>query len=254
MPTPSVPELNAKPGMGSVFPILRHITAPTKVRQHWINDYAPAADVAAPAEAQPLAVRVLAQKRVGGLDATILSAQDTKSLGLWLHSHGYQSTPALLEWIQPYLTHHWIITAFKIDRVEKGSPLTDDAIRMSFKSEQPFYPYLEPKSQRMPDERLLHVYYFDLARASATTLTEFSDYSTVRPSDGDLIFTRAADQSIVERYRDVYVERPLTKTPSKSESPASYGFGTTWIWIAAIAIPLLIFGGIYLGIKTLKGR
>lgn len=123
-------------------------------------------------------VRVLEAKRVGDYDAVVLEADDAGALGEWLTSHGYAKQPALEEWLQPYVAKKWKLTAFKIAdeaSTEGGAPTTPTrttttlgtgAVRMSFKTERPFFPYREPRDQRdasMPaslsSTRSLRVFY-----------------------------------------------------------------------------------------------
>jgi hypothetical protein len=135
----------------------------------------------APSLLSPPPVRVLETKRIGDYDAVVLEADDAGALGEWLNSHGYAKQPALEEWLQPYVAKKWKLTAFKIaDDVanaaadagaEFGIKLTTStfgtrAIRMSFKTERPFFPYREPRDQRdssMPaslsSTRSLRVFY-----------------------------------------------------------------------------------------------
>src|SRR5262249_2898063 len=66
----------------------------------------------------------------------------------WLGVHGYDSRPALLAWLEPYVKARWIITAFQIAKEDRGSAsVSTRAVRMSFAAERPFFPYSEP-----PDE------------------------------------------------------------------------------------------------------
>jgi hypothetical protein len=128
-------------------------------------------------------VRVLEQKRVGAYDATVLEADDARALAEWLKKHGYAQRPALEEWLAPYVAQKWKLTAFKIAEpasgdttqvVAKSHALATDAVRMTFHTERPFFPYREPRDQResMPNSpsasRSLRVFFFGPARAAGT--------------------------------------------------------------------------------------
>jgi len=110
-------------------------------------------------------VRVLEEKRVAGHDAAVLEADDAKSLNAWLKEHGYSSRPELVEWLEPYVKAGWKITAFKIAKKDdKEKDVATMALRMTFQTEQPFFPYSEPADQRKADMayhpmRLLRVYF-----------------------------------------------------------------------------------------------
>jgi Uncharacterized protein conserved in bacteria (DUF2330) len=93
-------------------------------------------------------VRVLEEKRVAGYDAAVLEADSPGALGKWLKEHDYEFSPALSDWVAPYVKAGWKITAFKI---AKDAPQTRDvatrAVRMTFQTERPFFPYREPAGQ-----------------------------------------------------------------------------------------------------------
>lgn len=185
---------------------------------------------AAATASAPEAVRVLDAKRIGGYDAVVLEADDSSALAKWLKDHGYDARPALKEWLQAYVDAHWKITAFKI---AAGEPTVQtDAIRMTFTTDKPMYPYREPKDQRenLPPEaqfgsRMLRVFFLSNERVGATVgtgpffgnatwsgpvkaplklpfsapdkpwLTVFEDQSFPRPGTDELFFSRSTDQS-----------------------------------------------------------
>lgn len=141
---------------------------------------APAVAVAVPP------VRVLEEKRVGGYDAAVLEADDAAALAEWLKSHGYAKRPALEEWLAPYVAKKWKLTAFKVadgdarasdggaapERAREPVTLGTGAVRMSFQTERPFFPYREPRDQRegvpasVATGRSLRVFYFGPARVT----------------------------------------------------------------------------------------
>jgi len=162
----------------------------------------------------------------------VLEATAPDALDRWLKRNGYPSSPALLEWYRPYVEGRWIVTAFKIARqgVEMISPA---AVRMSFQTERPFFPYSEPKGE-VGKERLLRVSILAEARYGASDgwagktvfagrldgnerdrllarlrlanagqgtlwVTEFEDRSDSRAGAPDVHFMRAGDQSTLLR-------------------------------------------------------
>jgi hypothetical protein len=169
VPTPTKPEL-AEAG-DEPFMALADLTAPRVIVQSAPRQGGGGCGcsaVMAPMSAgkaelaEPGNVEVLDTKRVAGHDAAVLQADDADALVKWLKEHGYESSPAIKEWAAPYVKAKWKITAFKIAR--DGAPaktdtgkaagtLTPDpasggvsteAVRMSFHTEHPFYPYREP--------------------------------------------------------------------------------------------------------------
>ena len=90
-------------------------------------------------------VKVLERRSVAGLDAAVLDAADAGALDRWLAKHGYPSGPALRTWLAPYVAKGWIVTAFRIDPSALGGEgFATSAVRMSFETARPFFPYSEP--------------------------------------------------------------------------------------------------------------
>jgi len=160
VPTPNVPELAEADEQA--FDYLDRITNPPELR--------PAAAMARgePKAAEPKVV-VIATAKVAGMDAAVLAANDAGALDRWLKGHGYASSPPLMDWAKVYIDRNWYITAFKIsDGPVQARRLESRAVRMSFKTEQPFFPYREPQQAATatipPTARLLKVYFIGDAR------------------------------------------------------------------------------------------
>jgi hypothetical protein len=106
-------------------------------------------------------VRVLDQARVAGYDAVVLEADSSSGLNEWLGAHGYASRPALTAWLSPYVAAHWKVTAFKVAPASPNDPrVATSAVRMTFETDKPFFPYREPEDQRSgpPSARILDVF------------------------------------------------------------------------------------------------
>lgn len=233
VPTLGVPEL-AEAG-DVAFDYLAMITAPKIIVLP--RDSGPGREIKAAAAAPP--VTVVATAQVAGYDAVVLEATDAAALDRWLKDHGYVSGPALVEWFRPYVAQGWKITAFKIARDPKGGErVSASAVRMSFRTDKPFFPYREPSGGAKGD-RLLRIFVLGEARfggaigergawpgetvwsdrlsegvretllkfvklpedaaPGALWLTEFEDRSSPRPAGGDVFFAPAGDQSPVKR-------------------------------------------------------
>jgi len=107
---------------------------------------------------------VLDRVRVAGYDAQVLKAPDTKALQDWLAEHGYDARPALMKWLEPYVKAGWIITAFQIAKEKKEvQQVAPQAVRMSFTTDRPFFPYSEPKDPHegggKGTKRLLRIFF-----------------------------------------------------------------------------------------------
>lgn len=158
VPSPTRPVLAE--AEDAVFGYLENLTRPPARRV--VAALAPAGEkmaAAAKSEAPRPAVIVLESVTVAGLDAVVLDANDAQALNSWLGKHGYAASAELAEWFRPYIAAKWIFTAFKIS---KGASRTErastSAVRMSFKTDQPFFPYREPAT-RGTAPRALEVYF-----------------------------------------------------------------------------------------------
>lgn len=99
-------------------------------------------------------VRVLLEQRVAGYDAVVLDADDPQALARWLQERGYDSRPALVEWLRPYVAAKWKLTAFKLAAPQaagREGEGTRYAVRMSFPTDRPVFPFRTPKDQQGDD-------------------------------------------------------------------------------------------------------
>lgn len=252
VPTPT------KPGLGEadagVFGLLRGATLPRRefsgitrrvVRTKETFSYVGAAS--APTMRAPVVVE---EKTVAGFDAVVLKADDVDGLKKWLEERQFDSRPALMEWVKWYVQNGWYLTAFKISHTS-GNDRWAKAVRMSFATRTPFYPYREPADmQTDTSPRSLKIFTLtnakqagrdwpgrtvwanslpdDTAKAVSAGLklpadakrylTEFEDKSSPRPGTKELYFEPANDTESVERpviYYDAteYVDEDLLGRP-----------------------------------------
>lgn len=159
VPSPSRPWLDESGN--AAFSQLETITAP-KVSY---GGGFPLGCSAAPTYALAGRVTVIEEKRVAGFDATVLTARSGADLVNWLKDNGFAYSPAVAEWAKPYLGGDWHFTALKI---RKDKAANDDikaaALRISFKTDRPIFPYREPDSAGSGDNlaaksRLLRIYF-----------------------------------------------------------------------------------------------
>lgn len=188
VPSPSVPELAEV--KDDAFWALERRVAPAVVHQKELKGVVPTLLCAMPfflglkkEEAAPEAavasapVRVLHAQKVAGYNAVVLEADRADALAEWLRMHGYSSRPALAAWLEPYIAGKWKITAFKIAPEQQADHIETAAVRMSFTTDRPFFPYREPSDQReepapgaprpvgvTPAERLLRVFLISRSR------------------------------------------------------------------------------------------
>jgi hypothetical protein len=91
-------------------------------------------------------VRIVSEQTVGQYSATILIATDANALSGWLAKHKFQQTAEVARWLETYVKDGWYITAFKLSNTKNTPVVTLPPVRMTFKTERPFYPYREPQS------------------------------------------------------------------------------------------------------------
>ncbi len=143
VPTPSQPQLHEADDR--VFSLLADLyTAPVAPSARRSRS----AGGLAGSDAVSNSVQVVATARVAGLDATVLRATDARALASWLGNNGFDSRPALANWLRPYTTGTWHVTAFRYVGATGIADFGARAVRLSFRTDRPFYPYAEPDDQR----------------------------------------------------------------------------------------------------------
>jgi len=160
VPSPTKPELNESGN--EAFALLERITKPIPKPEARLEM---SKGVPAPAAAEP--VRVLEQKKVAGFNATVLEADDAKALVAWMKDNGFAYSPEVEAWAKPYIDQKWKFTALKIAPKEEGAKeagVATPALRMSFKTERPLFPYRESATNGAektinPQGRLLRIYF-----------------------------------------------------------------------------------------------
>ena len=179
VPTPTRPEVAAS--NGGAFGLLREETRPWVVQKtRWRVSVMPLLAypflltmMGSRASPTPTAsidrgVDVLEQTHVAGYDVAVLAASDPKALTDWLGANGYDARPALQEWARPYIEKRWIITAFKY--AARMGEVGTDAVRMSFSTETPLFPYRVPTDNIAPPGQgnLLRAFVVAPGRATGT--------------------------------------------------------------------------------------
>lgn len=100
------------------------------------------------------AVQVLSQERVGSFTAFVLSASDPHALQQWFTDNRLVVPSEAQSWLDHYVKHGFFFVALRYEKDQKDSghsATRAEAIRISFKTPLPFYPYREPQHERTPD-------------------------------------------------------------------------------------------------------
>ncbi len=166
VPTPSRPDL-AESG-NAAFPYLANMTTPRITSGGGFGcsaaspGYAPARN----------AVTVIERKEVAGFDAAVLSASSATALTGWLKTNGYHFSPQVETWAAPYIRDGWMLTALRIvkhSESRSAAAVHSSALRITFRTERPLFPYREPESDEASKKvgaasRLLRLYFISDAR------------------------------------------------------------------------------------------
>ena len=212
------------------------------------------------------AVEVVEQKRVGDYNASVLRAGDTATLAAWLRAHNYAVSPDTRDWLAGYVRQNFYITAFQIVADAQNGNAQAGAVRLSFKTAAPFYPYRESKrAQKMGGGRSLRVFFVGDGRvegriedgsrvapwksavdysapldaqrlraqglavpSGALRLTAFTDNSSPRPGWGDLKFAPSKDQAEITPPPVIIHEDQ--RFPLPLDVLAVLGIGGVWAW------------------------
>ncbi len=147
-PTPSRPELGEADS--ALFTLLRKFVPPPP------RNEGGGLDRRAGGGREP-AVQVIETKDVAGMRATILKARKAADLQKWLRANGYATPVGFTDWVRPYLVGDWHLTAFKFIKKGESADVSTKSIRLSFKTDRPYYPYRIPKGEN-PFGRDLRIY------------------------------------------------------------------------------------------------
>jgi len=126
-------------------------------------------------------LKIVSEQDIAGYHAVVLAANNAPALAEWLKQNNYSWTPKLEAWLTPYVASKWFVTAFKLNKPktsglslgDANQPLVTRAIRMSFATDQPFYPYSEPGAKQKaraasPYGRTLRVAFLSMERMQGT--------------------------------------------------------------------------------------
>jgi len=173
VPSPSQPELSESGN--AAFPYLQKLTEPEVQKQR-----APSGGLSCgcggvskySGRAAPNAVRVLEEKLVAGFKASVLEASSADALVNWLKENGYAFSPEVQTWAKPYVEAGWKFTALKVAKgkdEQASKDVSASALRMTFKTDRPLFPYREPDAKSAAEalnakHRLLRIYFLAEAR------------------------------------------------------------------------------------------
>jgi hypothetical protein len=177
VPSPSQPELDESGN--EAFPFLQKLTEPEiKIVKSGAGPGCGCSTTKSKAaredQGEPQ-VKVLQEKLVAGFHATVLEAKSATALTEWLKENGYAFSPEIEAWAKPYVDDGCKFTALKVAKdtdakdAKDSKGVTASALRISFKTDRPLFPYREPDTKSAADalgakRRLLRIYFLAEAR------------------------------------------------------------------------------------------
>jgi hypothetical protein len=171
IPTPARPELDESGN--EAFPYLRKLTEPARQKVSQSGGMGCGCGRNAPPRAFTTAtVTVLEEKLVAGFHAVVLEAAAADALTAWLKDHGYAFSPEVEAWAKPYVEAGWKFTTLKVAKGKDdptNNTVTASALRLSFQTDRPIFPYREPDPQSAAatlhaKQRLLRIYFLAESR------------------------------------------------------------------------------------------
>lgn len=96
-------------------------------------------------------VQVIEEKVVGGYQAAVLKSTDGSDLVDWLRANEYPVSSTIKTWFDFYIRKGWYFTAFKVSKKKEGETVATGPVRLSFKTDRPYNPYLVP-SDNIPTQ------------------------------------------------------------------------------------------------------
>jgi hypothetical protein len=221
VPSPSQPTL-AESG-NEAFAYLRKLTEPeviTRKRSRGMSCGCSKSEFKADGiiTSKADSVTVLDRQHVAGYDAAVLEATSGDALVDWLKQNGYAYSPEVAAWAKPYIDGNWKFTALKVAKKEgaKADPnVAAPALRLTFKTDRPLFPYREPDSVAAAkslgaSSRLLRIYFLSDGRY-----------------EGEL--TKESPWSGTVAWANKLTDTDRTKTLEHLQLPAETAAGKWWL-------------------------
>ena len=166
----------------------------------------------------PPKVNVIEEKLVAGFNAVVLEARSAEALVDWLKEKGYANSPEIQAWAKPYVEAGWKFTALKVAKdktATESKSVTAAALRLTFKTDHPLFPYREPDSTKSAaaldaKSRLLRIYFLAWAKYRGS-------FSKEVPWTGKIVWANKLS------------DEQRTQTLALLKLPADTGPATYWL-------------------------
>lgn len=144
-------------------------------------------------------VTVHSTQNVGDYEVTVLSGMTADAVRDWLKEHGYEARAALTDWFKSYVAKKWKFAAFKFNHKDSG-PAWTKAIRLSFKTAYPYYPYKAPVDD-WPEDRIkpMTVYFISDTEYDARFLNSRAPWDALKVLTG--LLKPAQFQFVVDSFQ-----------------------------------------------------
>lgn len=190
-------------------------------------------------------IKVVATFELNDYDVNVIQGSSSEGIIKWLSDNSLDYSKILGEYLNSYIKKSWYFVVFKFKKNESKLNSKSKFVRISFKTEKPFYPYDEA-GQRSYSDRELKLYFVSnapyapdftleneisspegwekvplfsdwinpgqdikkLIGAEKAWLVQWKDITSTRPSR-DLVFVRTDEKVIVPepRFDDIYITK-----------------------------------------------
>jgi hypothetical protein len=194
-------------------------------------------------------VEILKEERVGDYQATVLRATDAEAMSGWLQKNQFKSRPQMTEWLGYYTKKGWVFAALKYVATPETTTNTK-AVRISFKTDEPHYPYKMPSDAFRPGWVWpLMLYFVADSRIKAKLADGGSSWAGKEVWSGDLPQGHYADlaKELALQPSDLPVNATVTifengEDESKYDEDLVFVAATNWSMIWGLVVLIAICG------------
>ncbi len=195
-------------------------------------------------------VEVLQDKTVGDYQVVVLKATDGKAMENWIKKNGHIYRKAMTPWFDYYAKKNWYFTAFKYKKQAEITPTR--AVSISFKTEEPFYPY------KMPSDTFPYGHYRELDLIVISNSEMSGRFTNGQTWDSKKLWTNVVKDGVStiktlleNKKSSMEVPNPFVITVFQNQSEMeNYDFEydlvfsnktkSPWFYLAIIGVPLLL--------------
>ncbi len=113
----------------------------------------------------PGSVEIIEQKKLGSFQVSILKAEDGEGLKKWIDENAYKTETEMFDYLDSYVKKKFFFVVFNFlgnfsgdNDVSSQTTQTSQTIRLTFKVNEAFYPFKEPKYKNFDQLTGLDIY------------------------------------------------------------------------------------------------